>query len=215
MNPELLKKCLSGKATDSEMDKYRLWLDGGDNENLPEETSSPADDLVGQRMLTHISLKKKQISKKQRLVTYTASAAACLLAIFYFSLFSAHRPFVQHSQVFKYDEEKGLIENNFNGITVKLAKNSEVSLQQEESKVINLRFLGSILLHNDTEEDQHIVVNSSAPGQDHRNLRLMKGHSYLLSYINLREEELIMVDQQRLKDIPPAVAMAMRQTFKL
>lgn len=217
MNPELLKKCLSGNASDSEWETYLEWISGEAMEDdLP--AMPEADKEIKERNWNNIIAQNKRYHLLQKRRNWFAGTgiAAALLCIGYFSFFFNQQTALQHMQVFRYNAHSPVTENRFNGIKVQLAKGSEVSLKQVYEDNIDLNFSGAVMLSNTDSEDQYIVVkphnNTTASS---RKICLRKGHSYFLSYFNFEHQELIMVDKQRLPDMPPAIAMNMRQSFNL
>lgn len=214
MNPELLKKCLAGNASDSEWETYVKWMDGeGDEHGL--ESLATDEYLIKDRILSNVITKNKQLSLRHRRKTFAlvTGIAASLIGIFYGS-FLFHGPHtIQQAQVFRYNSNIESLENNFNGIIVKLAQNSEVSLNQLTNTNINLHFLGSVMLSNKSAQDQNITIQHNRDGV--KRVCLRKGHSYFLSYLNFKYQEVIMVDKQSMNEIPPALAMNMQQQFNL
>lgn len=215
MNPELLKKCLSGKASDTEWEIYLSWMNGEVVENdLAElnQEATPIKNSILAKILQKNEQHHIQINRK-RTFGMAIGIAASLFCVFYLSVLFHNEPELQQSQVYRYEEQSGQSENNFNGIIVQLAKNSQASLNQERNANINLHFLGSVMLSNRSSEDQHIIVQNHK--DELKKICLRKGHSYLLSYLNFKFEEIIMVDRQNMNEIPPALAMNMQQQFDL
>lgn len=214
MNPELLKKCLSGNASDSEWETYLNWMDG----NVPEHSLEDLDvneSFIKDRILSKVISQNKQhnLQGRRKAITLITGIAASLFCIFYLSfLFHSHHK-LQHAQVFRYNGTSAASENNFNGIIIQLAKNSEASLNQHTNTNIDLHFLGSVMLSNKSTQDQHITIQHN--NDKVKKMCLRKGHSYLLSYLNFKYQEVIMVDKQSMNDIPPALAMNMQQQFNL
>lgn len=214
MNPELLKKCLAGNASDSEWETYLLWIDGEAPEN-DLEVIVPDEQLIKSRILDKVISRNKQQHVQRRGKTFAliTGIAASVFGIFYcsFLFHSGHK--LQHAQVFRYSTNAEGSENNFNGIVVKLAQHSEVSLNQRTNTNINLHFLGSVMLSNKSAKDQNITIKHNREGIKKACLR--KGHSYFLSYLDFKYQEVIMVDKQNMNEIPPALAMNMQQQFNL
>ena len=214
MNPELLKKCLSGNASDAEWERYLVWMSGNSIEDDLEGTMS-AESSVKMRAWQNISHQNQQAdrSKRSRKIALFTGIAASILCVCYFSFMALTQHHHQAAGVYTYvpGEEQ---ENNFNGILVKLAKDSRVSLHQKKETAIDLHFKGSVMLSNTTDEDRYIDIKSGT-GEGVRKMCLRKGHSYFLSYFNFKFEEVIMIDKQSLLDIPPALAMNISQKFDL
>ena len=214
MNPELLKKCLSGNASDSEWETYLNWMNGDGPEHSLEDLDTN-DKLIKDRILSQVISKNKQynLHTRRKTVTLITGIAASLFCVFYLSfLFHSHHK-LQHAQFFRYQTANAPLENNFNGIIVQLAKNSEASLNQNTRSNIDLHFLGSVMLSNKSAQDQNITIQHN--NDKIKKMCLRKGHSYLLSYLNFKYQEVIMVDKQSMNDIPPALAMNMQQQFNL
>jgi|GEM_PF-1766636 len=214
MNPELLKKCLSGTASDSEWEAYLNWMDGDIPESDLEDLGNN-DKLIKDRILNQVIAQNEQYNLRRQIKTITliTGIAASLFCIIYCSfLFHSHHK-LQQAQVFTYSNTTASPENNFNGIIVQLAKNSEASLNQITRSNIDLHFLGSVMLSNNSAQDQNITIQHN--NDKIKKMCLRKGHSYLLSYLNFKYQEVIMVDKQSMSEIPPALAMNMQQQFNL
>ncbi|WP_316841071.1 hypothetical protein [Pedobacter gandavensis] len=215
MNPELLKKCLSGKASDAEWESYLSWMNGDAAESDLEDFNEDAEPIKNS-ILAKILQKNEQQrihAQKKRTLAIAIGIAASLFCVLYLSVLFHSGPELQQEQVYRYEDQYSQAENNFNGIIVQLAKNSQVSLNQQSSSNINLHFLGSVMLSNRSSEDQHITIQNHK--DELKKMCLRKGHSYFLSYLNFKFEEIIMVDKQSMNEIPPALAMNMQQQFDL
>ncbi|WP_316819417.1 hypothetical protein [Pedobacter gandavensis] len=215
MNPELLKKCLSGKASNAEWESYLSWMNGDGLENdlaeLDQDTNPIKNSILG-KILQKKEQHRIQINRK-RTISIATGIAASLFCVLYLSVLFHAETKLQQAQVFRYEDQSSQSENNFNGIIVQLAKNSQASLNQQKNANINLHFLGSVMLSNRSSEDQHITVQNHK--DELKKICLRKGHSYFLSYLNFKFEEIIMVDKQSMNEIPPALAMNMQQQFDL
>lgn len=215
MNPELLKKCLSGKASDAEWESYLSWMNGDAAESDLEDFNEDVEPIKNS-ILAKILQKNEQQrihAQKKRTLAIAIGIAASLFCVLYLSVLFYSGPELQQEQVYRYEDQSSQAENNFNGIIVQLAKNSQVSLNQQSSSNINLHFLGSVMLSNRSSEDQHITIQNHK--DELKKMCLRKGHSYFLSYLNFKFEEIIMVDKQSMNEIPPALAMNMQQQFDL
>ncbi len=216
MNSELLKKCLSGEASDSEWEIYQNWMDGDIPEDNLENLGSD-EFFIKHRILTSIQVKntQNQLQRGQlkKLAILVSGIAASLCCVIYLSFFNNSQPQKQRVQVFTYNSNSISKENNFNGIIVKLAKNSKISLNQLSATHIDLKFLGSVMLSNTSTKDQNVIIQHGKGTI--KKMHLRKGHSYLLSTLNFKYEEVILVDKQKMNDIPPALALNMQQQFVL
>lgn len=215
MNPDLLKKCLSGKASDAEWELYLSWMEGDAIETDLEELDQQAEPIKNSILAKILQKNEQQRVRdtRRRTLTIGVGIAASLLCVLYLSFLFHTGPNLQQTQVYRYEDQSAQSENNFNGIIVQLAKNSQASLNQQSSANINLHFLGSVMLSNRSSEDQHIIVQNNK--DEFKKMCLRKGHSYFLSYLNFKFEEIIMVDKQSMNEIPPALAMNMQQQFDL
>lgn len=214
MNPELLKKCLSGNASDVEWAAYLSWINGDGADDDLEDLGDDSQ-LIKGRIFTKVIEKneKQQLGKRRKTIALATGIAASLFCLFCFAfLYQSDHKF-QQAQVFRYKANAEPSANNFNGIVVQLAKNSEVSLNQRTNTNISLHFLGSVMLSNNSTQDQNITIQHNRDGL--KKICLRKGHSYFLSYLNFKYQEVIMVDKQHMNDIPPALAMNMQQEFNL
>jgi len=217
MNPELLKRCLSGTATDAEQEMYLEWINGEDI--AADFNDLPVPEQLKNRSWEKILQENKQYDHKHRMRKWMLNTgiAASLFLVAYFSFFTkttGNR--LQHIEVSRYSKSASLTAYSFNGLTVELAKDSQASLKQEQDAAIDLNFSGSVLLKNTDDQDKYIYIQPKKNTDGtHRKVCLQKGRSYVLSYFNDKQEELIVIDNQHMLNIPPALAMNMRQNFNL
>lgn len=215
MNPDLLKKCLSGKASASEWEAYLSWMNGdASDDDLDNLGQDP--ELLKNSILNRVIQKNGQldrIHKRRKKLAIGISIAASLFCVLYLSFLFHTGQDLHRSQVFRYQAQASQADHNFNGISVQLAKNSQVSFNQHKKADIDLQFLGAVMLSNKSAEDQHITIQHQ--NDEVKRMCLRKGHSYLLSYLNFKYEEVIIVDKQNMNEIPPALAMNMKQQFNL
>ncbi|WP_442590884.1 hypothetical protein ACSBL2_06595 [Pedobacter sp. AW31-3R] len=224
MDPELLKKCLSGNASDSEWELYLSWLSGSDTEESINEEELPVlpqmELAIKHRTWQKINQQnlKYEESRKRKNWLSGIAIAASLCCLGYFSFFAVrHQGSPQQTQVFKYNNSLHAVESHFNGLAIQLAKNSEVSLKTEKNAMIDVHFSGALMLSNTANEDQYIEVSTDRNQKDSstRKMCIRKGKSYLLGYFSANHDELVLIDKQSMVDIPPALALNMRQSFNL
>jgi len=217
MNPELLKRCLSGTATDAEQEMYLEWINGEDI--AADFNDLPVTEQLKNRSWEKILQQNKQYDHKQRRRKWMLNTgiAASLFLVAYFSFFAkTNGTRLQHMEVSRYSKNAVCRAYSFNGLTVELAKDSQASLKQEQNAAIDLNFSGSVLLKNTDDQDKYIYIQPKKDtGGSDRKVCLQNGRSYVLSYFNDKQEELIVVDNQHMLNIPPALAMNMRQNFNL
>ncbi|HWW38789.1 hypothetical protein [Pedobacter sp.] len=218
MSPELLKKCIAGNASDSEWEEYLLWMDG-DGSDAFDDPHLEIDLDIQQRSWKKIrasNLKYEQ-SRTRKLWLLSSSVAAVLAFLCAFIFFKQKESQERQYEIFTYNALSPAIEKTFNGLNIRLAKNSEVVMNRESNQLIDVYFSGAVMLSNNSDEDQYIIVRSesSKPNEATKKMCLRKGQSYLLSYYTSKKDELLVVNKQRLLDIPPAIALNMRQDFNL
>lgn len=222
MDPELLKKCLSGNASDSEWKLYVNWLNGSEMEETINEEELPVlpqmELAIKHRTWQKINQQnlKYEESRKRKNWLSGIAIAASICCVGYFSFFAVrHQGSTQQMQVFKYNSSLHPVENHFNGLAIQLAKNSEVSLKTEKNEMIDVHFSGAVMLSNTANEDQYIEVSTDQKDNGTRKMCIRKGKSYLLGYFSANHDELVMIEKQSMVDIPPALALHMRQSFNL
>lgn len=208
---------MAGNASDSEWEEYLKWMDG-EGEEEPDPVQVP-DMEVRQRSWEVIQSINQNYNKSRirKRWVWQGLAAACITFLCVFALFHFKGTASRQYEVFTYNTLRPAIEKEFNGINVRLAKDSEIIMNQEGRQQVDVRFTGVVMLSNTSNEDQYIIVKAdqTQPGQALRKMCLKKGQSYLLSYYTNSQKELLIVDRQRLLDIPPAMALNMRQDFNL
>lgn len=218
MSPELLKKCIAGNASDSEWEEYLLWMDGDGSDAF--DDAHPEIDLdIQLRSWEKIRTRnlKYKYSRTRKLWLLSSSVAAVLAFLCTFVFFKQRESGERQYEVFTYNAHRPAIEKKFNGLNVRLAKDSEVIMNRESNRLIDVYFSGAVMLSNNSDEDQYIIVRSEGfkPNEPTKKMCLRKGQSYLLSYYASKQDGLLVVDKQRLLDIPPAIALNMRQDFNL
>jgi len=217
MNPELLKRCLSGTATDAEQEMYLEWINGEDI--AADFNDLPVTEQLKNRSWEKILQQNKQYDHKQRRRKWMLNTgiAASLFLVAYFSFFAkTNGTRLKHMEVSRYSKNAVCRAYSFNGLTVELAKDSQASLKQQQDAAIDLNFSGSVLLKNTDDQDKYLYIQPKKDtGDSDRKVCLRKGRSYVLSYFNDKQVELIVVDNQHMLNIPPALAMNMRKNFNL
>lgn len=217
MNPELLKKCLSGNASEEELEIYSKWMEGDDGESDAEDITAGNIPLQGE-VWARIKAQnlKHDHSQLYKNRVFKLAVAASLLAIFYFFGFQRNEP-AGHQLVFRYDRSKPSQEKEFDGLRIRLGQNGKVKLAQQANEPLDISFSGNMMLSNTTSSDKEIlVVSKSTDGQTwSKKLNLRKGRSYLLGYYLYKADELVVAENRNLMNMPPALAMNMKRDFNL
>ncbi|MBB6273625.1 hypothetical protein HDF26_004085 [Pedobacter cryoconitis] len=217
MNPELLKKCLSGNASAEELEIYEKWMEGEADDFDAEELT--AGDIPSQpeawSKISALNLKHdySQLYKNRIL---KMAVAASLVAIFCFFAFQ-NKGNTNQLMVFRYDHSKPAMEREFGGLRIRLGHNGMVKLAQQSNDTLDLSFSGNMMLSNTTSADKEIIVLSkNNEGQVlSKKLFLRKGRSYLLAHYLFKADELVMVENRNLMDMPPVLAINMKRDFGL
>ncbi|AOM76505.1 hypothetical protein [Pedobacter steynii] len=218
MNPETLKKCLSGDASEEEWSAYEQWLEGEDdaNEDLSEIAVTEGTDT---RIWKQIEGQNQQQdrSRIKRLRAVWISAAASLVLIGSFILFSSKQAIPNQKIVFQSDHSLPLPEREFEGLRMKLGANSKVKLQRQQDNDINIQLSGNVMLSNTSAQDKYTQVSytTSDGHQMSRKICLKKGQKYLFAYYPLKEDKLLVIENNALMDMPPALVMNLKNDFDL
>lgn len=218
MNPETLKKCLSGDASEEEWSAYEQWLEGEDdaNEDLSEIAIAEGADT---RIWKQIQGQNQQQdrSRIKRLRAVWISAAASLALIGSFMLFSSKQAIPSQKIVFQSDHSLPLPEREFEGLRMKLGANSKVKLQRQQDNDINIQLSGNVMLSNTSAQDKYTQVSytTSDGHQMSRKICLKKGQKYLFAYYPLKEDKLLVIENNALMDMPPALVMNLKNDFDL
>lgn len=217
MNPELLKKCLSGNASEEELEIYSKWMEGDDDEADAEEIIT-GDIPVSSEVWARIKAQnlKHDHSQLYKNRAFKLSVAASLLAVFYFFGFQYSAP-VGRQLVFHYDQSKPLLEKEFDGLRIRLGQNGKVKMAQQRNELLDISFSGNMMLSNTTSDDKEILVVSKSTGGQvtSKRLNLRKGRSYLLGHYLFKTDELVVTENRDLMNMPPALAMNMKRDFNL
>jgi len=217
MNPELLKKCLSGNASEEELEIYEKWMEGEADDFDAEELTwenMPPQHLVWAKISAE-NLKHNH-SQLYRHRIFKFAIAASLLAVFYFFCFQRNTAKDQ-LMVFHYDQSRPSLEKEFDGLKIRLGQNGMVKLIQQENDTLDISFSGNMMVRNTTSADKEILVLSkNNEGQVRsKKLNLRKGRCYLLAHYLFKDDELVMVENRNLMDMPPVLALNMKRDFNL
>ncbi|KIO76066.1 hypothetical protein TH53_17200 [Pedobacter lusitanus] len=217
MNPELLKKCLSGNASEEELKIYENWIEGGDDdfdaEEITAENIPSQQDAWSKIKAQNLKHDYSQLYKNR---IFKMAVAASLVAIFYF--FGFQDKWISEKQmVFHYDHSRPSMEKEFDGLRIRLGHNGMVRLAQQSDDLTDISFSGNMMLSNTTSADKELIVLSKdREGQTRsKKINLRKGRSYLLAHYLFREDELVMVENHNLINMPPALAINMKRDFNL
>jgi hypothetical protein len=218
MNPEILRKCLSGKANDAEMEAYHHWLEGHPDEE-ERDVEMAADDLAPTHLWQHIQEHNSRHDRyriRQKGWLYTGIAASLLvgcLLIFFPGRYTQQ----QAGRVMQFSHQDNAPSSGrmFNGIAVKLGAASEVTLQDIQNNHLGVQFEGSLVLSNTTSEDRTTEISyiQTDGHSASKKLLLRKGRTYLLAYYPYKADKLVVVENRSLMDMPPALAMHVNNEF--
>lgn len=223
MNPEILKKCLSGEATDAEWDLYQDWLRGAAEEL--EEDIFFADNLiiateaeVKQRMWKQLSKSNQKydlFNRRKQWLMYSSAAATLLMISVLFFFPDSYPLNASHSMVFSHKDHKPFPAENFEGLQFKLAAESNVRLENQPDDQLKIEFNGSMMLKNTTVRDKNTeVLYTEANGhQVNKKVLLRKGRTYLFAYYPFQEDKLIVIENRKLIDMPPVLALNLQHDF--
>ncbi|MBB5623138.1 hypothetical protein HDE69_004221 [Pedobacter cryoconitis] len=217
MNPELLKKCLSGNASEEELKIYEKWMEGEaddfDAEELTGENIPLQSEVWAKISAENLKYGHSQLFNSK---VFKLLVAASLLVIFYFFCFQRS---VSKDQfmVFHYDQSRPAMEKEFDGLKIRLGQNGMVRLVQQKNDTLDISFSGNMMVRNTTSADKEILVLSrNNEGQFRsKKLNLRKGRSYLLAHYLFKDDELVMVENRNLMDMPPVLALNMKRDFNL
>lgn len=217
MNPELLRKCLSGNASEEELEIYEKWMEGSDDD-LDAEELIPAGMPLQSEVWAKISAQnlKHDHSQLYKNRIFKMTVAASLLAVFCFFAFQQSVS-PDQSMVFHYDQSRPLMEQEFDGLRIRLGHNGTVKLAQQANDPLDMSFSGNMMVSNTTTADKEILVLSkNNNGQVwSKKINLRKGKSYLLAHYLFKDDEVVMVENRNLMDMPPALAINMKRDFNL
>lgn len=218
MNPETLKKCLSGDASKEEWIAYQQWLEGADeDDDLPEIGIEEGSDS---RIWLQIQgeNQKQDRFRKYKIYTLWGSVAASLILISALLVFSQKQTLQSGQQVvFQSDSSQPFLEKEFEGLLMKLGSNSKVRMQSQIDNDINIQLSGNMMLSNTSAQDKYTEVQyiTSDGQQISKKICLKKGQKYLLAYYPLKKDKLLVIENHVLMDMPPALVMNLKNDFDL
>lgn len=217
MNPEILKKCLSGEASDTEWKLYEDWL-RGEAEEIAEEIDLPASAASQMRMWQEIkksNQKQDLFNRRKQWMMYTSAAAILiiisLLVVFPGKYFSE----TNYSMVFSHQTNTPFIEKEFDGLKLKLGTQSTVRLENLPDNKIDIAFSGNMILKNTTLQDKDTeVFYTEADGHMmSKKLLLRRGRTYLFAYYPFEDDKLMVIENRNLIDMPPVLALNLENEF--
>jgi len=218
MNPETLKKCLSGDASKEEWIAYQQWLEGAD------EDDDLAEIGIEEGSDSRIWLQIQEENQKQdrfhkyKMHTLWGSVAASLVLISVLLIFSQRQTLHSNQQmVFQSDSSQPFLEKEFKGLLMKLGSNSKVSMQSQIDNDINIQLSGNMMLSNTSAQDKYtqVLYTASDGHQISKKICLKKGQKYLLAYYPLKKDKLLVIENHVLMDMPPALVMNLKNDFDL
>lgn len=218
MNPETLKKCLSGNASKEEWTAYQQWLEGIDeDENL---SGIDIEEDSNARIWLQIQgeNQKQDRFRKYKIQVLWGSVAASLVLISALLIFSLKQSLPSNQQmVFQSDSAQPSLEKEFEGLLMKLGTNSKVRMQSQIDNDINIQLSGNMILSNTSAQDKYteVLYTASDGHQISRKICLKKGQKYLLAYYPLKEDKLLVIENHVLMDMPPALVMNLKNDFDL
>jgi hypothetical protein len=218
MNPETLKKCLSGNASKEEWIAYQQWLEGAnEDDDLPEiDIEEGSDSRIWQQIQGENQ--KQDRFHKYKMNTLWGSVAASLVLISALLIFSQKQMLHSNQQmVFQSDSAQPFLEKEFKGLLMKLGTNSKVSMQSQIDNDINIQLSGNMMLSNTSAQDKYtqLLYTASDGHQISKKICLKKGQKYLLAYYPLKKDKLLVIENHVLMDMPPALVMNLKNDFDL
>lgn len=218
MNPETLKKCLSGNASKEEWIAYQQWLEGAnEDDDLPEiDIEEGSDSRIWQQI--QWENQKQNRFHKYKMNTLWGSVAASLVLISALLIFPQKQmPHSNQQMVFQSDSAQPFLEKEFKGLLMKLGTNSKVSMQSQIDNDINIQLSGNMMLSNTSAQDKYtqVLYTASDGHQISKKICLKKGQKYLLAYYPLKKDKLLVIENHVLMDMPPALVMNLKNDFDL
>ncbi|MBE9602566.1 hypothetical protein [Pedobacter sp. MC2016-24] len=216
MNPELLKKCLSGEASNAEMRAYHHWLEGSTEEEFDKEYEIEAE--VEQRLWTHIKDENAQFELnrfRKRWLGRIAVAATLVIGLFCLGLYSVDKRDSTKEMAVKHDGNEIFQEKTFQGLRFRLGNDSEALLKNAADDRVAIHFSGNMMLSNKSAYDQYTEISYTMPDgkQTKKEVNLRKGHTYFLAYYPFKSENLMIVEERDLMNMPPALALNITNDF--
>jgi len=218
MNPETLKKCLSGEASKEEWIAYQQWLEGADEDDDITEigTEEGADSRIWLQIQGENQ--KQYRFHKYKIYTLWGAVAASLVLISALLIFSQKQTLQSNQQmVFQSDSSQPFLEKEFEGLLMKLGTNSKVKMQSQIDNDIDIQLSGNMMLSNTSTQDKYtqVLYTASDGHQISKKICLKKGQKYLLAYYPLKKDKLLVIENHVLMDMPPALVMNLKNDFGL
>lgn len=223
MNPEILKKCLSGEASDAEWDLYQDWLRGAAEEMEEDIFITQNHVLVSEaevkqriwKQLSKSNQKQDLFNRRKEWMMYSSAAITCIMLSMLFFFPAGYSPNANHAMVFSHRKNRPFSAQNFEGLEFKLAAESNIRLENQSNNQVKIEFNGNIMLKNTTLRDKHTeVLYTEADGhQVSKKILLRKGRTYLFAFYPFQEDKLVIVENRNLIDMPPVLALNLQNDF--
>lgn len=216
MNPELLRKCLSGEATNAELQAYQKWLEGDADEQFDEEY--PIEAGAEARLWTQIKDQNSEFEQyriRKRRFGRIAVAAALIVGLVCIGLYRFDNKGTVQEMAFKHDGDQPFKEKAFEGLRFRLGTDSEALLKNAADHRVAIHFSGNMMLSNKSAYDQYTEISYTMPNgkQTRKEVNLRKGRTYFLAYYPFKSENLMIVEERDLMNIPPALALNITNDF--
>ena len=223
MNPEILKKCLSGEASDTEWDLYQDWLRGAAEEMEEDIFITQNHVLVNEaevkqriwKQLSKSNRKQDLFNRRKEWMMYSSAAITCIMLSMLF-FFPAGYPLNEnHAMAFSHRNKRPFHVQNFEGLQFKLATESNIRLENQSNHEVKIEFNGNVMLKNTTHRDKHTeVIYTEANGhQVSKKVLLRKGRTYLFAFYPFQEDQLMVIEDRNLIDMPPVLALNLQHDF--
>lgn len=216
MNPELLEKCLSGNATAPEMQIYQQWLEGDLEEDLSGQPAIAAGtELRLWKQIEHSNDKFERVKHRKFWISRIAAAASVVIAIVLLFHQYTKGPVVGNELSFKHNGSQPFHEKEFESLRFRLGMDSEAHLKNEHNDRIAIDFSGNMMLSNASSHDQDTDISyTTANGsKTKRTVSLRKGKTYYLAYYPFEQNNLLVIEERDLMNMPPALALNISNDF--
>ncbi|WKN30301.1 hypothetical protein PZB74_15155 [Porifericola rhodea] len=216
LSRELLEKYAQGKCSPEEIALVHQWME------LEEPEVPLPDDIpiqqIEKSVWNRLTDTRPELTKTSPYKTVLLSTAFKYVAAVLIVLLSAVA-IIDSAETQQYE----LMAENYNSSTEKLirnrnfdlllASNSKVHVKKEFYRTAKVNFCGPLKV--EAQQDIELEISSSCLNVSHeaKKVSFRKGKSYLVFYFDFKDTEIMVVDTDRIFDLPPRLQASALNTL--
>ncbi|WP_254560628.1 hypothetical protein [Dyadobacter diqingensis] len=215
---QILARYSDGTATSEEIWAVTLWLASEETESaasvFPDPESKEKVRLEIEYVLDrHIALYQRKERRDLKTTFAWYAAAACLVIGFWINGFYQNSKPFSEENITSYDNLLGENSKSFttsSGLVFTLAPHSKVLANTNYSEqTSSIHFCGAMEITNRSGRDMKVVFSSDCKKSNNAKqiITCKEGKSYVALQHNMQKEEIIVVNRNRISDLPGQVVI--------